>query len=241
MCDPDDPDGADGPDDSDGADTPDAGPDGNGTDGESDTDAVAPPPVPGDALAGWDRTEASVERLYGVEGADVRGHTHVYEDRDLRAAVREVTGGALDQSWRFFFATRLAFRPPLAPGVQPTMLLPIVRSEAVTSFVEDLRGRGVVDVERGRRERTRTESGERVRLRQVTGEVPIDAAADADGSDAVPVEGWVGVWHDGDILVAGGAYPRTSLARALGVTDDRLDAEPSAYREELLALLAGVG
>jgi len=207
---------------------------------ETPTDPDVPPPnVPADRLADWTRTEATVERLYGVEGADVRGHTLLYEDRRLREGVRDATDGALDQSWRFFFATRLRFRPPLSPGAH-VAVLPMVRSEAVRRFLGDLEDRGVEAVERGRRERVRTDSSKRVRLRQVTGEVPRPDRAGEPG-DPVPVEGWVGVWYDGDLFVAGGAYPRTSLARTFGVDDERLALSLSAARDELLELVRTVG
>jgi hypothetical protein len=212
----------------------------SGGDGEVPTDPDVPPPdVPTDRLADWARTGATVERLYGVEGADVRGHTIVYEDRLLRDGVRDATDGALDQSWRFFFATRLRFRPPLSPGAH-VALLPMVRSEAVRTYLHDLEDRGVEAVERGRRERVRTDGGERVRLRQVTGEIPRPDTA-GESVEPVPVEGWVGAWYDSDFFVAGGAYPRTSLARAFDADDDRLSVSSSAARDELLALIRGVG
>jgi hypothetical protein len=202
-----------------------------------DSDDVPAPTVPVDRLDGtWERAEDTTETLFGVEGADVRGHTVVYEDTDLRAAVREATDGELDQSWRFFFATRLAFRPPLAPGIGPAMVLPSVKTEAVRQFAADLTDRGVVDVERGRRERIRTEDRSRVTLRQVTGEVTLP-----DG-DPAPVEGWVGAWADGHIRLAGGAYPRSSLAdRFPAAESTALDGSADGYREKLLDLLRAVG
>jgi hypothetical protein len=209
----------------------------------TDDNADVPPPgLPADRLADWERTEASVERLFGVEGADVRGHTLVYEDRRLREGVRDATDSALDQAWRFFFATRLRFRPPLSPGAH-VAILATVRAEAVRSFCSDLEDRGVRDVERGRSERMRTGSGKRVRLRQVTGEVTRPDPDESDGGtdDVVPVEGWVGVWYDGDFFVAGGAYPRTSLAATFDVDDDRLALAPSTARDDLLELVRSVG
>jgi hypothetical protein len=219
-------------------------------DPDGDSDDVPPPSVPQERLTEWERTEASVERLYGVEGADVRGHTVVYEDRRVREAVREATDGAVDQSWRFFFATRLRFRPPLGPGVGPMMVLPMVRTEATNSFQADLTERGVEHVERGRRERTRSAGGDRLHLRQVTGAVPVP------GGD-VPVEGWVCVTHTDDLYVTGGAYPRTSLARALGIEvaeseqrgedggetglDAHLVRDPATDREALFDLVRAVG
>jgi hypothetical protein len=226
-----------------------------------DDPAVPAPEMPTERLAGWERTSASVERLFGVEGTDVRGHTVVYEDADLRAAVRRATDERVDRDWRFFFATRLRFRPPLPPGIGPPAVLPAVRPAAVGRFVDDLRGRGVEAVERGRSERVRTEQGHRVRLRQVTGRVAVPEL-----DDTVPVEGWIGAWTTaGDVYVAGGASPATSLAGALGVEgaesiadvaesetdgadsgtgtsgEDLLSRPPSAYREELLRLVRAVG
>ncbi|WP_135364129.1 hypothetical protein [Halosimplex halophilum] len=202
-----------------------------------DADEVPAPAVPVDRLDGaWERVEDTTETLFGVEGADVRGRTVVYEDTALRAAVRAATGGAVDQSWRFFFATRLAFRPPLAPGIGPAMVLPSVKTEAVRRFADDLADRGVVGVERGRRERIRTGDRSRVALRQVTGEVPLP-----DG-DPVPVEGWVGAWADGDIRLAGGAYPRSSLAgRFPDAADPALDGSVDDYRGALFDLVRAVG
>ena len=124
----------------------------------------------------------------------------------------------------------------------------MVRPEAVRRFRADLEDRGGENVERGRRERVRTEKGKRVRLRQVTGEIPLpgsdqgpDSAAISPAADAVPVEGWVGVWYDEAVLVAGGAYPRTALVRAFDADDERLSLSPSAARDELLALVRAVG
>ncbi|QLH79987.1 hypothetical protein HZS55_11270 [Halosimplex rubrum] len=195
------------------------------------------PPVPVDRLDGaWERVEDATETLFGVEGADVRGHTVVYENTALRAAVREATDDAVDQSRRFFFATRLAFRPPLAPGIGSAMVLPSVKTEALRRFADDLTERGVDAVERGRRERIRTEDRSRITLRQVTGEVALPEGA------PVPVEGWVGAWADGDIRLAGGAYPRSSLAdRFPDLDDPALDGSSDDYREELFDLVRATG
>jgi hypothetical protein len=210
-----------------------------------ESDEVPPPRVPSEYVDGWERVESSVERLFGVEGADVRGHTVVYEDRTLRTAVREAAGGCVDRTWRFVFATRLGFRPPLPPGARP-VILPAVRRQATHAFRDDLRDRGVAPVEVGRRDRVRTDSGERRRVRQVTGSVTTSAGT-------VPVEGWVGV-SDGDGLhVAGGAYPGRSLADVLDVAVGEgaasgtranralLRRDPAADREHLLGFVTAVG
>jgi len=118
------------------------------------------------------------------------------------------------------------------------MVLPMVRTEAVKSFQDDLRERGLTDVERGRTERTRSADRKRLQLQQVTGTVSLP-----DGE--VPVEGWVCVTTVDDLYVTGGAYPRTSLARALGLddadADDRLARDPTADREALFDLVRAVG
>ena len=202
-------------------------------------DDVPPPRVPREYVDGWEPVERSVERLFGVEGADVRGHTVVYEDRQLRRAVREATDGDVDQLWRFCFATRLAFRPPLAPGVAP-LILPSVRRHATRAFCDDLRERGVETVETGRRERVRTDDRRRRRIRQVTGTVTTAAGT-------VTIEGWICVFHDEDIYMAGGAYPRSSLAEALALdetaeTDGHpLQRDPAADRDHLLDFVTAVG
>ena len=202
---------------------------------------VPAPAVPEDGLDGdWERVEDTTETLFALAGADVRGHTTVSEDTALRSAVRAATEGAVDQSWRFVFATRLAFRPPLAPGIGPAMVLPMVRTEAVRRFADDLEARGVTDVERDRRERIRTEDG-RVPVRQVTGDVLLP-----DGP-AVPVEGWVGAWAEGDIHLAGGAYPRKALAEAIEADttaeerDAALHGRPEDYRSTLFEFVRAVG
>jgi hypothetical protein len=203
--------------------------------GGDDQDIPAPA-VPEGRLGDWERAESTVETLFELSAASVRGHTLVYEDAPLRASVREATDGRLDQPWRFFFATRLTFRPPLPPGVGQTMVLPTVRSEAERSFLDDLRDREFEDLDRGGHERIRIRSGPRARLRKVTGRFHLDAV-DRD----LPVEGWVGVWTDGDIHVAGGAYPATSLASLFDADDDRLATDPGTYRSELLDLIRSVG
>ena len=212
-----------------------------------DTPDVPAPTVRTDRLGdGWERVTTSVERLFDAGGAAVLGHTLVFEDTALRAAVRDTTDNAIDQSWRFFFATRLRFRPSLAPGLGLAVVLPTVRSEAVRSFVADLQDRAIDDVERGRRERVRTANGKRVRLRQVRGRVALaDAAAAADAAAvpdrAVPVEGWVGAWVDGAIHLAGGAYPTTRLDAVFGVDDAPLARSREQYRTAFFDLVGAVG
>ena len=203
-----------------------------------DSDSSVPPPaVPDGRLAdGWELSDRSVETLFELRQASVRGHTLVYEDRPLRATVREATDGRLDQPFRFFFATRLTFSPPLPPGVGTAMVLPMVTSQARSAFVEDLRDRGFESIDRGRTEQVRTESGERASLQKISASFSLPVV-----DRELPIEGWVGVWAAGDVRVAGGAYPATSLADLFDGDDDLLARSPATYRNELLELIRAVG
>jgi len=211
-----------------------------GTDPRRVTDGGAPAPaVPEAQLSdGWERVDSSVETLFELDRAGIRvqGHTLVYEDRPLREAVRATTDGQVNQTWRFFFATRLTFEPPLPTGVGLQMVLPAVRSEARRHFVDDLRARGFESIEQGRREKLRTRGGTTVRLQQVSGSFTPPTV-----EGPLPIEGWVGVWSDGGLYVAGGAYPATPLTESFAGDDAILDRDPGTYRDELYRVLRGVG
>ncbi|WP_257298716.1 hypothetical protein [Haloarchaeobius sp. FL176] len=187
---------------------------------------------------GWRLSDESTEVVFDLATVRVLGATRLYEDADLRAAVREATDGALDQPWRFCFATQLSFQPPLTPGLGPASLYPTVASSARRQFAEDLRERGFRNVERGRHDRLRTDSGARARLTRYEATFPMADAFAGDGDRPaeaeVAVEGWLSVWvADGQFRLAGGAYPTDGLdAVAPGVADD-----PGTYRNELLSVL----
>jgi hypothetical protein len=195
------------------------------------------PTVPETALDGWTLTDESVETLFQLPAARVRGATRRYEDRALREAVREATGGELDHEVRFFAATRLGFTPSLPPGTMPSLILPTVRSEAETTFRRRLRDRGVEDLDRAARERMRVRSGSRARLTRYDG-------VDPTVGDGLAVSGWVGVWkHRRDLFVVTGGYPAVRVADVLDVEDagDPLAMTPSTYRDELLDAFREVG
>ncbi|MEM4782590.1 MAG: hypothetical protein QXG03_13650 [Halalkalicoccus sp.] len=174
---------------------------------------------------GWILEERTSERVFSLPTVSVEGHTLLYEQPDLRERVGALVADA-DLPWRFFFATRLTFSPPLAPGIGPMSVFPSVLAESRREFVADLRARGFESVERGRAQRMRTDSGDRARLTKYA------ARFRTDDLDAA-VEAWFGVWvHDGEFRVAGGAYP------VAGLPDTDLD--PPTYREELLDLLRSV-
>jgi hypothetical protein len=185
----------------------------------------------------------------------VVAHTRLYEDADLRDAARERLG--IDRLWRFFFATRLEFEPPLAPGIGPAMVRSTVSKEAKREFAADLAERGFRDVSRGRGQRMRTATGDRASITKYDASYRLDPASGTDSTGEtsesegsgtsstdrghLPVTGWLAIWvHENAFRLAGGAYPERSLADVLDVADERLDSGRGAYREELLALIRAV-
>jgi hypothetical protein len=185
------------------------------------------PDVPVDRLSndGWNRVERTAETLFSLPTLRVEGYTLLYERSDLREAVRAAFGEA-DLPWRFFFATRLSFSPPLAPGVGAFSLFPTVLAAARREFAADLRERGFEAVTQGRSQRIHVETGDRARL------TPYRARFDA-GEVAAEVAAWLAVWiRAGEFRMAGGAYPTSGFGSV------RLEQE--RYREELFELIRGV-
>jgi len=195
------------------------------------------PAVPETRLArgGWELTDERVETVFRLSGATVVGATCLYDDVRTREAAESAAG--LDRQWRFFFATALTFRPPLAPGIGPMMILPTVRSEAQSAFADELRERGFEDVSRGRKERIRTDGGDKLHLRSYTADLPLASLA-----TTLSVTGWVGVWHADGFRIAAGAYPDQPVGAVLGLDDPDgpLTRTPGAYRAELLELIRAV-
>jgi hypothetical protein len=173
----------------------------------------------------WVLDERISETVFTLATVRVEGYTVLYEQPDLREQLGEIVEGG-DLPWRFFFATRLTFLPPLAPRIGPMSVFPMVLTESRREFVADLRDRGFEDVNRGHTQRTRTDSGDRVRLTKYT------ARFETTELDA-RVEAWFGVWiHNGEFRVAGGAYPVRRIPE--------MDLTPSNYRDELLSLICNV-
>lgn len=223
------------------------------------------PEVPTDQLqaGGWRELARTEETLFQTPMAAVIGRTLVYEDEGLQTALSRVGAddllarlqdradgdddgvlvdtGSDGSAWRFFFATRLSFTPPLAPGIGPASMRTTVESEARRSFAEDLQTRGFRDVTRGRGQRYRTGTGDRARLTKFDATLPLDAVA--DGCDPLEVEGWLSVWHTGESFrIAGGAYPVRGLDPLLADRDpdQRPATGPRDFRTELLDLLRAV-
>ena len=219
------------------------------------------PSVPHDRLLedGWELRSKSEETLFRLASAAVVGYTLVYNDARLREAIEaadaaDLLGGpAADRlvdageasgdggPWRFFFATRLSFRPPLAPGIGPASIRPTVVSQAKRSFAEDLEARGFENVDSGRGQRIRTDSGDRARLRKFSGSLPVSGAGRAP--DRIDIEGWLAVWvTDGAFRIAGGAYPVRGVEEFLESlpAPERPPTDPEAFRDELLDAIRAV-
>jgi len=184
---------------------------------------------------GWSLVRDDVETLFRLPAARVLGHTRLYEDRSVREPIADATG--LDRTWRFFFATRLEFEPPLPPGIGPTVVQSMVWREARRTFAEDLRERGVRDVDRTRTERMRVDSGDRARLQGYRGRLSLPAESVGD----LAVAGWLALWTtDGAFRVAGGAYPEGLPAAAGALGAGSLGPSACDARAELFELIRGV-
>ncbi|QSG07388.1 hypothetical protein [Halapricum desulfuricans] len=201
----------------------------------------------------WEQRARTESTVFNTPTASIVGHTVLYGDATLRTALGDARGSLSDGDdsadrmidtgdgggfWRFFFATALSFRPPLAPGLGTASMRPTVVSEARRSFEDDMRARGFEDVDRGRGQRARTRSGERVSLTKLTARHPLE-----DGPiDALDIEGWLGVWSTGgSFRIAGGCYPIGGLETLLDPADgEHPVTDPSEYRDELLELIRSV-
>jgi len=182
---------------------------------------------------GWVRIESEQQVLARLPVVTVHGHTVVYGDERLRERVADLAG--CDRPWRFFFATRLGLSPS-PPGSIPSMVARIVRSRVRDGFADRLRDRGFTDLEQTRRTELRVRTGERAHLTGYRGRDPLSCR---DSGEALPIEGWVGVWsNEGTFYVAGGAYPATDLGALLAID---LETDPDSFRSELFELLRTVG
>jgi hypothetical protein len=204
---------------------------------------------------GWRPCGRSEDRLFDAGAASVIGRTVLYADTDIEAALDAAGIGQLlkppesddasqdrlvgiDTVAPFAFATALSFHPPLAPGIGPATVFPMIRKEAGRSFAKDFRTRGFESVDRDRRQRIRTETGDRARLTRYTATYPLGSDAPAE---TLHVEGWLAVWtHKDAFRVAGGAYPTAGLTELLAGRDSPPTTDPSELREDLLDLIRAI-
>jgi len=213
------------------------------------------PAIAGDSLeeGDWEERTRTESTVFQTPTATVVGRTVLYDDAALRSTLkagdttlqattdsesRMIDTGEGGGFLRFFFATALSFRPPLAPGIGPASMRPAVVSEARRSFEDDLRTRGFEDVDRGRSQRVRTQAGDRASLNKLTARYPFEGAP----VDALDVEGWLGIWSTGgSFRIAGGCYPTSGLdALVAAVEGEDTEVDPTEYREELLGLIRAV-
>jgi hypothetical protein len=193
------------------------------------------PTVPDDKLAdsGWSLRDTQLEVRARVAGFVVRAHERRYEDNQLRERVR--SAGGPDHLWRLFYATRLTFTPSLPPVVGPSMALPKVRDAAREEFAEQLREEGLIDIDEAGVDHIEVESGMEVELTRYEATLPVKTSG---GERGVPMEGWIALWHDDAMLLAGGLHPTEPLADVLGIGG--IEYDPEASRTELQSLLADV-
>lgn len=190
-----------------------------------------PPSIPLDAADGWELTDDSVETLFELASARIRGATRRYEDEGSRSCLRDATDGAVDCSVQFVAGTRLGFDPPLPPGVTPTMFLSILRPEARKAFADRLRERGLEDVERAGSQRIRI-GRRRARLQRFR------ATNVLDDDLSLSLLCWVTVWvQDGATLIATGGHPAAPLAAQFGLDTEAAALTRSAddYRDAFLS------
>ena len=212
------------------------------------------PKIPETAIPeDWEPRGRSEDPLFDAGAVSVTGRTILYADARVEAALAATGAGGLpepgdadgegdrlvgiDTVAPFAFATALSFRPPLTPGIGAAALLPTILMEARRSFGADLRSRGFEGIERDRRGRIRTDTGDRARLTNYTATYPVGT----DGPvDALRVEGWLAVWtREGAFRVAGGAYPTAGLADLLA-SQEGIPTDPSVFRNALIDLVRAV-
>lgn len=188
--------------------------------------------------SGWERTEESVETVFELLTARVRATTVRYEDERTRRALEAVSDGRIDESPRFFAATRLAFEPPLPPGTTAAMVGPLLGSEVRRLFAKRLRERGLADVERDGTQRLRVGGRRRATVTKFT------ATTSLSGGEPLPLSCWVAVWTaDRHALVVTGAHPAVALVDNFPPDLDAGDAlarTGESYREEFFSLLRAV-
>lgn len=198
------------------------------------SDEGAYPRVPLEALesGGWTLRDTRIEIRARVAGVVARAHELRFEDDRLREQIR--SAGGPDHLWRLFYATRLTFSPSLPPGIGPAMALPKVRSAAREEFADQLRDEGLIDVEAGEDDRIEVATGTRAKRTHFEAALPVETAA---GEIEVPMEGWIAIWHDEAILLAGGLHPKR-LSDEL--TGSAVEFDPTTSRDELQRLIRQV-
>jgi hypothetical protein len=150
----------------------------------------------------------------------IRKHTRLYADDAFHERIHTVDGPA--DPLRFFFDSALDSDPPLAPVGGTASMRLTAAHEARRSFAEDIRERGVRNLQRTRSERLRTEAGDRVRVMRYRGRGQA-------GEETVGAAGYIGIWTTNrEFRLAGGGYPEERI--------EDLDHDPSDSRDTLFDL-----
>ncbi|MFC7251013.1 DUF6517 family protein [Halomicroarcula sp. GCM10025324] len=226
-----------------------------------------PPEVPQQRLdeGGWAQTNESsgtvLERDYGPVTLEAVSHTLQYVDQALQTRVADWTLGQVEAALSVFFATRVDFSPNLdnlPAGVGQGEIVDQVKANSRDQFEGQMRDQGLTDIEKTGEGRVAVDTGETAETVEMAAVFPFegiefpvtDEAGVAIPSADIEVSALLAVWHHGDfVLVSGGAYPAESFATSVeddlseGITvsvDVDLDLTPSAYREEMRGLVAGV-
>jgi hypothetical protein len=223
--------------------------------------------VPETALedGGWvqtDETQSTVfERSYGPVTLTGKSHSLTYEDRDLRASIREKTLDRVDGQMALFSATRITFSPNIVdlPGdVATGRILDQTAAAARSQFETQMEAAGLENVQQVDSGTLSIETGEAANLTTYDAEFPFESVTFPVTEEqsvtlpgaAITVAGDLAVWrHDDSVLVAGGAYPAANfsetvteeLSSAISVTVDvDLGLEPARYRNEVRSLIGSV-
>ncbi len=196
---------------------------------------IPPPSVPAELLADWRQTDRTVDSPFSTPVVSAHTHTVVYEESTQRERIFEQCG--VDHPWKFFFASRLALEPPQSPN---RLLSSLIRKRVSSAFVDRLADRGLDKIEK--------EASTSVPLGGSTGHrFRYSARLDLDSTHSdcgerlrLPIEAYLVVWTDDGYRLAGGAYPgrpKRGPPELVAALTDTI--EPTAAREELLALIAG--
>lgn len=229
--------------------------------------ATGPPIVPTDRLdsGGWelvDETDEQVfEQAYAGVTVTATAKTKLYTDAQLQAEIARKTLDQANGQFATFFATRVVFSPNLTSlpaGVGREQLMDRTEQESRAAFEQRLRDAGLTNVAQTNEGSIDVATGETARLTDFAADyefgamsftLPNEETVSFEGG-TIGVAGHLAAWyHDGSILIAGGAYPAEDFERHVSkdVTnaitmsaDIDLGLTPEQYRTELFDLMRRV-
>lgn len=224
-----------------------------------------PPPVPREEMAAdWERFDVETGTIFASNLllTDVTGYKHIekYEHRTLRDTVSELTLDRFPEDEETplmaFFTARIAIRPNVA---SVPLLRRAIHGRAAAAIKEqfeaDLTDNGLTDIEEGDPGNLDLDPEQFIDLTRYEASFPaptteVDLVDDKTlmiDPGEMAVEGALAVWEaEGDLLIAGGAYPAQDFASsiheqvtdAVGVTlDIELGLEPDAYEATIVGII----